>query len=155
MIVCLALPGPTSSHDSSVHPSGHIGTHTRSVSVSCNESLNQPVGFIVSSFYPAHYPNNSNCVWRMSLETSHQIILTFNSFSVDYSDVLLLYNSSTENGTLILTRTGQCAVSKTSDCPQHDFHSFIAKGFSLHFVSDFFGTDKGFNISYEIQQIGQ
>ena len=124
--------------------------------VNCSDTLYKPVGFIVSPFYPDHYPNNANCMWSLSVETSHQIILSFNFFALDYydGDVLLLYDNSTENGSLILSRTGQCARYPNSSCPHNDFHSFITNSFSLQFKSDSFVTDRGFNITYEIQQIG-
>ena len=121
----------------------------------CGERLERPIGFIVSPLYPAYYPNNANCVWRMSLETAYRIVLSFNLFALDDSDFLLLYNNSAENGSLIFNRTGQCATDPTSECRQNDFHSFIAEGFILQFKSDSFGRGKGFNITYGVHQIGQ
>ena len=121
----------------------------------CSETLHQPFGFIISPGYPDYYPNSVNCMWTSSLETSHQIIFTFNNFALDKLDMLFIYDNSTENGSLIFSRSGQCATNATSFCPQNDFHSFIAKRFSLQFKSDLLGTSRGFNITYDIQQIGQ
>ena len=124
-------------------------------SINCSESLQKPIGFIVSPFYPDRYPNNTNCVWEMSLETPHQIILSFNVFALENSDFLYVYDNSTEAGDLILSRTGKCATNPNSSCPWHDFHAFIAKKFSLQFISDLFRTDRGFNVTFEIHQIGE
>jgi hypothetical protein len=120
----------------------------------CSATLSELSGFIVSPLYPAFYPNNADCVWTMSLGSIHQIILSFNTLALDYYDVLLVYDNSTDNGSLILSRTGHCASDFFSNCPESDFHSFKANGFRLQFKSDGFGTGQGFNITYQIQQIG-
>jgi hypothetical protein len=96
----------------------------------------------------------------MELDVPHQIKLKFNSFAVHPSDELQVYSSSMpmtskDDGTLILTRTGQCATSQTSACPKDDGHAFVAKSFLIVFISDLTGTDKGFNLTYHIQPVGQ
>ena len=141
-----------------VDPTRTVVTGTPPAFVNCNETLHKPIGFIVSPFYPDHYLDSVSCVWSLSVEASHQIILSFNFFALDYygpGDALLLYDNSTENGSLILSRTGQCAVHPNSPCPHNDFYSFITNSFKVQFKSNSFRTDRGFNITYEIQQIGQ
>ena len=155
-VLCLALPTATTPF--SLFPGDNNSTepvlteHAPTAFDDCGEIM-QPVGFIVSPLYPAQYPNNANCVWTMSLTTYHRIILTFNVFALAYPDVLVLYDNSTDHGSQILIRTGQCASKATSHCAQNDYHSFIAERFSIQFRSDQFGRDNGFNITYETHQI--
>jgi hypothetical protein len=132
-----------------------VTDETPTTILSCSQTLKQPTGFIISPGYPDYYPNNVNCTWTISLEMSHQIILTFNDFALDQHDVFSVYDNSLENGSVLFSRTEQCAVNATGFCPQNDFYSFIAKSFSLHFGSSrLFGTSRGFNITYIIQPIG-
>nr|XP_039258011.1 CUB and sushi domain-containing protein 3-like [Styela clava] len=92
--------------------------------------------------YPNWYPNNADCQWRIQAPNGYSA-LQFKTlyFSIEYSyDWVKIYNSyGTDSSQLIAHLTGYISG-----------HTYVATSSSpyatLHFRSDYTGTDRGFYI---------
>jgi len=54
-------------------------------SVGCGGEYSSRSGVITSANYPHSYPRRSDCIWHITVEPLHQVVLTFNDFDIENS----------------------------------------------------------------------
>ncbi|XP_042150865.1 membrane frizzled-related protein [Oncorhynchus tshawytscha] len=112
----------------------------------CGGQKTGPYGYLATPNHPKPYPHQQLCTWRISVEESHVIRLSFLNFSLETQDVCefdyVEVHDSADSGTgRVLGR--YCGTSLppelTSSGPQ----------ITVVFVADEGVADSGFNASYQ------
>lgn len=126
----------------------------------CGEILVQHTGEIASLDYPDDYPNNANCIWKISTDPNRRIVLGTHAKSFDlepgnniYSctyDYLKVFDGTSDRGQCLGTFCG----SKYFRRYFQTVHS-IGSNLFVQFSSDFIVARKGFLLSYSVFFAGE
>ena len=114
------------------------------VTSSCIGTTNNLTNRITSPDYPAKYPNNANCSWKIVAQQGRRLSLSFKSFQTERTfDELTIYDGPNENFVRMETFSGSYFRSGISSSGESLY---------LEFSSDGDGTDwnKGFEIEYRL-----
>ncbi|KAM7383289.1 hypothetical protein PAMP_002956 [Pampus punctatissimus] len=123
----------------------HLDADKHTCTVSCSEDLSgQNNGEISSPSWPGSYAENANCKYTLSVEAHLQLELHFSDdFDVEQSP-----DGQCIDGLRIKTPSGILGPFCGNNPPSSPFltHSHQVQ---IHFTSDSFGTNKGFNLHYK------
>ncbi|KAI4562255.1 hypothetical protein MJT46_011217 [Ovis ammon polii x Ovis aries] len=124
-----------------------INYETTDASAACLNDYTEESGTFTSPNFPRFYPNNLECVYRITVESSRQIALYFTNFSLEdaigstcVADYVEIRNGGYENSPLL----GQYCGSNSP--PRIISHS---NKLWLKFKSDFFGSGPGFSAYWD------
>ncbi|KAI4575387.1 hypothetical protein MJG53_011590 [Ovis ammon polii x Ovis aries] len=124
-----------------------INYETTDASAACLNDYTEESGTFTSPNFPRFYPNNLECVYRITVESSRQIALHFTNFSLEdaigstcVADYVEIRNGGYENSPLL----GQYCGSNSP--PRIISHS---NKLWLKFKSDFFGSGPGFSAYWD------
>lgn len=113
----------------------------------CLNDYTEESGTFTSPNFPGFYPNNLECIYRITVESSQQIALHFTNFSLEdaigstcVADYVEIRNGGYENSPLL----GQYCGSNLP--PRIISHS---NKLWLKFKSDFFGSGPGFSAYWD------
>ncbi|XP_029923035.1 membrane frizzled-related protein [Myripristis murdjan] len=132
---------------------GHPNCHDQTDEANCSHKHNEcggqktgPYGYLASPNHPKPYPHQQLCTWRISVEKSHVITLSFRNFSLETQDVcefdyVEVHDSADTGAGRVLGRF--CGTTfppdLTSSGPQ----------MTVVFVADEGVADSGFNATYQ------
>ncbi|KAM7237074.1 hypothetical protein CapIbe_011318 [Capra ibex] len=124
-----------------------INYETTDASAACLNDYTEESGTFTSPNFPRFYPNNLECIYRITVESSRQIALHFTNFSLEdaigstcVADYVEIRNGGYENSPLL----GQYCGSNSP--PRIISHS---NKLWLKFKSDFFGSGPGFSAYWD------
>jgi len=112
----------------------------------CNNTLTAVSGTLTSINYPKHYPNGQYCSWKVIVNTTQQIHLKFENFSLQIessTDELHVYDGEDETGEVLGVFYGGHPP------PKEGIYSSSSRMF-LIFKSDKKNSYKGFSASYVV-----
>ncbi|XP_061774920.1 membrane frizzled-related protein-like isoform X2 [Nerophis ophidion] len=112
----------------------------------CGGQKTGPYGFLASPNHPRPYPHQQFCVWHISVEEGHVIMLSFKNFSLEIQDVcefdyVEVYDSSNTGAEKVLGRF--CGTTLPPDLTSSGHHMTVL------FVADEGVADSGFNATYQ------
>uniref|UniRef100_A0A8C3YL53 Cubilin n=1 Tax=Catagonus wagneri TaxID=51154 RepID=A0A8C3YL53_9CETA len=116
-------------------------------SAACLEDYTDDSGIFSSPNFPNNYPNNMECIYRITVETSQQIALHFTNFSLEEAiggTCIADYVQITDGGYESSPPLGKYCGS--SPPPRIISHS---NKLWLKFKSDFFGSGPGFSAYWD------
>ncbi|GBP07549.1 Cubilin [Eumeta japonica] len=121
---------------------GKFSAHYSALSTACGGSLTSEEGSIASPNYPDSYPTTSSCEWIVSTSPGNKIYITFEFFSIEYSENCnedyLEIREDDNAGRLIGVFCGD-------DRP---LNTTVASQLFIKFRSDGEGTGRGFIAHY-------
>ncbi|XP_061781559.1 membrane frizzled-related protein [Nerophis lumbriciformis] len=111
----------------------------------CGGQKTGPYGFLASPNHPRPYPHQQFCVWHISVEEGHVIMLSFKNFSLEIQDVcefdyVEVYDSSNTGAEKVLGRFCGTTLPPDLTSSGHDM--------TVLFVADEGVADSGFNATY-------
>lgn len=140
-------------------PASHHGLCCEQETPLCGEVFLTHKGDIFSLNYPNNYPNNANCIWKVSTDPERRIVIGAEYFSVEPGsnifscnyDYLQLWDGTSESKqSLGIFCGGGKSYHKI-------FQTLYSTGSNLfiQFRSDFIVSKKGFHLKYSVFYAGQ
>lgn len=115
----------------------------------CGQVITADHGSIQSPGYPAQYSDDLDCEWMVNTPVDfgddEHFVISFKDFAVEYGknckhDSLQIYHTNKSNDNRLANLCG--------DQKPKDIHVPNGKSFILVFKTDFAGTDKGFDLTW-------
>ncbi|XP_061636950.1 membrane frizzled-related protein isoform X2 [Phyllopteryx taeniolatus] len=131
---------------------GHPNCHDQKDEANCSHKHSEcggqkigSYGFLASPNHPRPYPHQQFCVWHISVEEGHVIMLRFNNFSLETQDVcefdyVEVHDSDNIGAGRVLGRF--CGTTRPPDLTSSGQHMTVL------FAADEGVADSGFNATY-------
>ncbi|XP_035657357.1 deleted in malignant brain tumors 1 protein-like [Branchiostoma floridae] len=117
------------------------GPTTTTSAPGCGGILTAPPGGTVTSpNYPNYYPNSATCEWKITVPEGSVVLLTFDSFQLDYGyDYLTIYDGGSDSAPRLQRLIGHLTPDPITSTSNQMF---------VRFTSDHSYTFQGFQFSY-------
>ncbi|XP_063636066.1 cubilin-like [Cydia splendana] len=129
----------------------YFKSHFEAYRTGCGGRIDSPTGIFSSKNYPQNYDTNTDCTWQISVPKYHRIEINFQDID--------LYSSSADNDDdchdFIKIYEDLDVLNKNYSmliCPRSTISQYTSNSnrITVQFVSDTFGTSKGFKANFSM-----